>query len=237
MKWQLWAAVAVTGLVAVSAQAQRQPGGGGMRMQQPLAVVVLTNEDLQKEIKVTDDQKKSLKDVIDKATELNKKRADLFTGGRPDQTKVQELQKDADALANDAKTATDKAFTDEQKKRLKQIGVQRMGVGAFTDEDVAKELKVTDDQKKTFKTLSDDYQKARGDLQKEYGVGGRPGGGTPPDADKMAEYTKKAKALTDETMEKAKKELTDDQKKAWKEMVGEAFDVSKLQPQRPRRDN
>lgn len=232
-RWHQWAAVAV--VAVASAQAQQ---GGGMRQPQPLAVVVLTNEDLQKEIKVTDDQKKNLKDVIDKATEVSKKRADLFAGGRPDQAKRDELQKESDKLAEDAKAATDKAFTDEQKKRLKQIDVQRMGVGAFTNDDVAKELKATDDQKKTFKTLSDDYQKARGDLQKEYGVGGRPGGGgTPPDADKMAEYTKKAKALTDETMEKAKKELTDDQKKAWKDMVGEAFDVSKLQPQRPRRDN
>lgn len=226
MKWQQWAAVAVAGLVAVSAQAQRP--GGGMRQAQPLHVVVLTNEDLQKELKVTDDQKKSLKEVMDKAADLAKKRAEA----RGDQQKMQEVQQEATKLAEDAKAATDKAFTDDQKKRVKQINVQRMGLAAFANEEVAKELKITDDQKTKLKTVTDDYQKASGDLRREYGIGGRPMGGERPSEEKMAEYTKKAKALTDETMEKARKELTDDQKKAWKEMVGEPFDVSKLQPQR-----
>lgn len=225
-RWHQWAAVAVAVLAVGSAQAQR-PGAGGMRQQQPLHVIVLTNQDLQKELKVTDDQKKSLKEVMDKATELNKKRAEALTGGQPDREKMQEIQKEAEALATDAKTATDKAFTDAQKKRIKQIDVQRMGVRALANEEVAKELKITDDQKAKLKGVADDYQKASTDLRGEYFQQGQR-----PDADKMTEYNKKAKALTDDTMAKAAKELTADQQKAWKEMVGEPFDVSKLQPQR-----
>jgi len=60
MRWQMWAAVAVAVLAAGTTQAQRQrpqPGGGRGGMQQTsLAVTVLTNEDLQKDLKITDDQ-------------------------------------------------------------------------------------------------------------------------------------------------------------------------------------
>lgn len=245
MRWQTWAAVAVAVLVAGSSQAQgqrqrQQPGGGGRNMQSPLAVVALTNEDLQKDLKITDDQKKSLKEVMDKAADLAKKRTEAFSGGQFDREKMQELQTAGTKLAEEAKTATDKAFTDDQKKRIKQIDVQRMGLGAFTNEEVVKALKITDDQKTKLKTISDDAGKARADLQKEYGIGGGGGGGggQRPDPEKVAEYTKKNTALTAETLEKAKKELTDDQKKTWIDLTGAAFDLSKLQPARPmRRDN
>lgn len=242
MRWQMWAAVAVAVLVAGGVQAQRQPGGGRGMQQTPLAVVALTNEDLQKDLKITDDQKKSLKEVTDKATDLAKKRTEAFSGGQFDREKMQELQAAGTKLAEEAKAATDKAFTDDQKKRIKQIEVQQMGLRAFTNEDVVKALKFTDDQKAKLKTITDDAGKARADLQKEYGIGGGGGGGggggQRPDAAKVAEFTKKSTALTTETLEKAKKELTDDQKKTWTELTGAAFDLTKLQPARPaRRDN
>lgn len=248
IRWQMWAAVAVAVLVAGTSLAQgqrqqrQQPGGGRGGMQQTsLAVTVLTNEDLQKDLKITDDQKKSLKEVMDKAAELNKKRAELFTGGRPDMDKMQEMQKESAKLAEDAKAATDKAFTDDQKKRLKQIEVQQMGMRAFTNEDVVKALKITDDQKAKLKAVADEYQKESTDLRTEYGMGGRPGGGggqgQRPDPAKVAEYQKKAATLTSETMDKVKKELTDDQKKTWADLTGAAFDLTKLQPRPMRRDN
>ncbi len=238
-RWQTVAALTVAVVAVGSAQAQRpQPGGGGRGLQQPLHMLALTNEDLQKDLKVTDDQKKALKEVMEKATDIAKKRQEAFSGGQFDREKMQELQTAATKLAEEAKTATDKAFTDDQKKRIKQIDVQRMGFAAFANEDVVKAMKFTDDQKAKLKTLTEEMTKARADLQKEYGLGGAPGGGRPMiDAEKMAEYNKKASALTADTMEKAKKELTDDQKKAWTELTGPAFDLAKLQPRPMRRDN
>lgn len=230
-RWQSWAVVAVAVLAVGSVQAQPPRGGGG-GFQQPLDVLVLTNADLQKELKITDDQKKALKEVMDKAADLNKKRMDLFTGGPPDMDKMQEMMKEGQKLAEDAKAAADKAFTADQKKRVKQIDVQRMGLRAFSNDEVVKALKLTDDQKAKMKEVSEGYQKASADLRGEYFQQGQF-----PDMDKMAEFQKKSAALTSETIEKAKKELTDDQKKAWKEMVGEPFDVSKLQFRPMRRDN
>ena len=237
-KWFLVAAFAV--VAAGGAQAQRQPGGGMMRAPTPLQVILLTNEVLQKELAVTDDQKKALKEPMDKAAELTKKMQDLRTpGAQPDQAKMQEMLKEMTAFNDEVKTKVDKSLDDKQKKRMKQIEVQMMGMGAFSNEEVVKSLKITDDQKTKFKTVADDFAKERGDLQKEYGMGGRPmQGAARPDPEKVAEYTKKLKTLTGDSFAKAAKELTADQSKNWKEMVGETFDVSKLTQGRPmRRDN
>ena len=232
-KWLLAAALAVA--VVGSAQAQRQPGGGGRGgLQQPLAVTALTNADLQKELKITDDQKKTLKPQMDKSAELTKKMTDLFGGGQPDREKMTELMQERTKFAEEAKTAVEKVLTDDQKKRVKQLEYQVMGLRAFTNEDVVKGLKLSDDQKATLKTLGEDTQKELQSLRQEYF-----GGGGPPDMEKMAEWQKKQKTVNDEALAKVTKALTDDQKKAWKEMTGEAFDVSKLSAfGRPmRRDN
>jgi hypothetical protein len=241
-KWVLAAAFALA--VAGSAHAQRQPGGqggrGGMGMQQSILVTALTNADLQKELKITDDQKKALKPAMDKAEEQTKKMREMFTGGGgpPDREAMQKMMEDGRKFAEETKAMVEKALTPEQVKRAKQIEVQAMGMRAFANEDVAKELKITDDQKETLKSVMEGYGKESQDLRQEYGIRGfGGGGGGNVDAEKMAEYQKKAKGLTDETMEKVMKAMTDDQKKAWKEMTGEPFDTSKLMQRPMRRDN
>ena len=108
-----------------------------------------------------------------------------------------------------------------------------MGLAAFANEDVAKELKVTDDQKKTLKETTDTARKAMGDIRSEVTGGGQ----TRPTPEQQTEIAKKTETLTTETMEKVMKAMTDDQKKAWKEITGEKFDVSKLQARPMRRDN
>ena len=236
-RWMLATALAV--IVADAAQAQRQPGQGGGGRQVGGGVnigLVLTNKDLQQELKVTDDQKGKLKDVTAKQTDLNKKQAELFTGGtRPDMAKMQEMQKERTALTEEVKKVTDEVLTADQKKRFKQIEIQAMGMRAFANADVVKTLAITDDEKKALKDIADAYTKERTDLAKELGVavpgagGGRPAAGaTPPDAEKVAEFTKKLKPLSEAAMEKSVKALNADQQKQWTEMIGAKFDTGKL---------
>jgi hypothetical protein len=232
-KWVL--AAALVAAAAGGAQAQRQPGGGrGGFMQQALEVTLLTNADLQKELKITDDQKKALKPAMEKAEEQTKKMRELFQGGGgpPDREAMQKMMEDGRKFAEETKATVEKSLTDDQKKRIKQIDYQRMGLRAFANEEVVKTLKIGDDQKEKLKGITDDMQKEMQDLRQEYFTGGGP-----PDMEKMAEFQKKQKALTDEATDKAMKAMTDDQKKAWKEMTGAPFDTSKLQPQMRRRDN
>lgn len=245
-KWVL--AAALVAAVADGAQAQRQPGGGGRGMggMQPVAVLLLSNADLQKELKITDDQKKALKPAMDKVEEQAKKMREMFAGGGGggDREAMQKVMEEMRKANDEVKATVEKALTADQVKRVKQIDVQAMGMRAFTNEDVAKALKITDDQKEKLKGVAEEYGKESADLRQEYGIrgfggggGGGGGGGTPPSPEKMAEYQKKNKALTDETMEKVMKAMTDDQKKAWKEMTGEPFDTSKLIVRPMRRDN
>src|SRR5438874_492820 len=86
------------------------------------------------------------------------------------------------------------------------------GPGFFVNnKGVQKELKLTDDQKDKIKTINDDarqegqsiHEAAAGDFQ---------------------EMQKKMAALNKETMEKVSGVLTDDQKKAWKDLTGEPFE-------------
>ncbi len=227
-RWMLTAALAV--LVAGSVQAQRPQQGGGGRQAGGLQIgAVLTNQDLQEELKVTDDQKSKLKDVTAKQTELMKKMADLRGGGQPDREKVQELTKEMTTLAEEVKKTTDTVLTADQKKRFKQIEIQAMGARAFANADVVKALTITDDEKKVLKDIADAYTKERSDLAKELGVTlGGGGGGARPDPEKMAEFTKKSKPLADAAMEKSVKALTAEQQKQWTEMIGTKVDTGKF---------
>ena len=234
----LAAALAVT--VVGSAQAQRPGQGGGRQGGGASISLVLTNKDLQEDLKVTDDQKSKLKDVTAKTTDLAKKSAELFTGGtRPDRDKMAEFTKEMTAVNEEVKKATDEVLTADQKKRFKQIQIQAMGMQAFASADVVKELKITDDQKKALKEVVDASRKETADLRKELGLpeqGGRPmPNATPPDAEKLAEFAKKSAPLRAAAMEKSVKALDEAQQKQWTEMIGAKFDVAKLIPARPMR--
>jgi len=235
-RWILTAVLAVT--VASAAQAQRpqpgQPGAGGRAGGGMQIALVLSNKDLQDELKVTDDQKGKFKDVAAKQTEMTKKMTDLRSGGQPDRTKIQEAMKEMTTLIEEVKKVTDEVLTADQKKRFKQLEIQAMGLRAFANVDVVKELAITDDEKKALKEIADATATDTAALRKELGLpaqGGRPMGGgtaTPPDAEALKKFAEKSKPMTEAAMEKSVKALTADQQKKWTEMTGVKFDTSKL---------
>ena len=205
------------------ATAQRQPGGNRPAGAASLTPQVVSNKDLQADLKVTDAQKEKFKDPAAKQAEVTKKLADLRPatgGGRPDMAKMTEVRAEMTKVNDEVTKVVTDALDDTQKKRLKQIEVQQMALRAFANADVVKELALTDDQKAKVKTITDD-------LAKEVG-GGRPQPGTQPDATALAEARKKRTEATDKAMTKVAAELTDDQKKAWKGLTGEKFDLTKL---------
>ncbi len=101
----------------------------------------------------------------------------------------------------------------EQVKRFEQIQLQQSGAGAFSSPRVQEELKLTDDQKSKLREITDEsgqsMREAFQSLQSD-----REGA-----MKKIGEIRKQA-------TEKAVGVLTVDQKKAWKEMTGEPFEVS-----------
>lgn len=166
---------------------------------------LLTNENVQKELKITDDQKKKIEDIMVAARpsggtnfrDLSREEAEKAFAEF--QLKAQEARKKAEAI-----------LSPEQVKRLKELTVQSQGANALTTPEVAAELKLTDDQKGKLQGISDDYSAKRRDL---FGGGGF-----------NQETRDKLTALTKEQDDKSLAVLTADQKTQFEKMKGAKAD-------------
>jgi len=226
-RWVLVAAVALC--VAGWASAQNPGGGrGGQRGQRGGGfgggmmgggAMLLSVEGVQKELKLSDEQKTKVKEFVDAQRE---KMREAFTGGQPDQEKIAEFRKSATEASE--KFVKDTLNADQQ-KRYKQVQYQAQlamqGPGALVGDDVSKALKLTDDQKEKIKALGDELRKDRQEL-----MGDLRGGG-----DAATEARKKMQTITKEYTAKATDVLTADQRKEWKDMTGEPVDPSIFQMQ------
>jgi hypothetical protein len=214
------AKILTLGLVVLAASpafAQRQPGGRG---QQPMtAARLLTIDKVQEELKLTDDQKAAITKVTDKyKDDIATARADRSDAGRAKMTELRKAQSD------DLTKALPDILKPDQIKRENQLLVQAAREQAFTKDDVATALKLTDDQKKTIKDSADTLQKDIMELMQSAGQG----------ADRAATFTK-ARTLRQEGLDKIVNGLTDEQKKTWKDLTGEKFEFPA--PQRGQRGN
>jgi hypothetical protein len=215
----VYAKVLTAGLIVLAASpafAQRPPGAGGFGPpgmgQGPTAAMLLANDKVQQELKITDDEKAAIKKATDEVNAKYKDDLDKARAGM-DRQKMGELRK---AMSEESEKAVLAVLKPDQSKRLKQIQVQTAGLGAFSKEDVQTALKLTDAQKKDIKDATDDMQKDVQELfQNARG-----------DRDKFAEAQKKIQTLREETLDSIVKNLTDDQKKTWKELTGDKFEVT-----------
>jgi phage gpG-like protein len=209
--------VLVCGVVALmAAPALAQPGRGGFGP--PSNAQLLQNKSVQEEMKLD-------KDTITKITDALKKVQDdeSLKDARQTVRDRQASQEDRAAARKKIDEANTKALSGilkaDQEKRLTQIRHFTMGLAVFTNEETAKDLKLTDDQKEKIKEISDNFRK---DAQEIFGAGGKPGG--KPDPEKFAENQKKVQTLQKEAMASATKTLKADQKTTLKELIGESFD-------------
>jgi hypothetical protein len=163
------------------------------------AIMFLTQPSVQKDLKMTEEQIAKVKKAIKSRQAVREELKDLDPDARA--KKLEEITKANDKLAAEILTA-------DQAKRLRQIYLQQQGVNAFTKPEVAKELKLTDEQKKKLEDLQ---AKAGAQIQALR----RPGGGE--------EAMKKIGELTKGINEDAMKILTAEQKTKWKELTGEPF--------------
>jgi hypothetical protein len=184
-------------------------GGGG-----PAGLV--SNKSVQKELGLTEDQAKKATEAVNA---VRQKHQDDFAGlrdleGEERAQKAQQLMK---TVGDEQMKSIADILSADQIKRLKQISLQTRGAQAFADPEIQKDLKLTDDQKDKIKTINDDARQEMGAL---FSGGG--GFGDPETQKKMA-------ALRKETLEKVTAVLEDSQKKSWKEMTGNPFEV-KFEP-------
>jgi Spy/CpxP family protein refolding chaperone len=208
--------LAICLLVGNAAFAQGRGGRGGFQMGGPN---MLMFEQVQKELKITDDQKSKI--------------AAAFEAARPPQgTNFQNLTDEERAEMRKKGEAAGKAaiatLTPDQSDRFKQMQLWVQGSRALVDNaDLAKELKLTDDQKGAVKTIVDESDKKMGELMRssfQQGVS---------DEDR-AKAREQMATMRNETDAECMAVLTDAQKAQLDKMKGPKFqlDMSQLGPRR-----
>ena len=210
-------AFGIMATMAAPAMAQGRGGFGGQGgMGGP--VNLLANPAVQKELKLDEAQ-------VEKATKLATETREKMQGlrsqleglqGQEAQTKRAELAK---PINDEAMKTAHEFLKADQVKRLHQIELQQRGANALTDSAVAKKVGITDEQATKVKTILADSQTEMRDLFSAAGD------------DRQAAMAK-IQTLRKETNTKVMALLTDDQKKTWKEMTGEPFEL----PAQPRRN-
>jgi len=205
-------ALGLVALMAGPALAQQGRGGGGGRGGFGGGIgMLLSNASVQQELKLDATQIEKAKEVADKAREkFTASRESLQSlEGDARFKKMQELNKEVNEEANKAVAAF---LSKDQIHRLHQIQHQVQGAQSFTDEHVQSRLKLTDAQKgeidsivqASYTEMHSLYQNMQSDPE-----------GT---RAKLHEHRK-------ETLAKVESKLTDEQKTAYKEMLGAPFEI------------
>lgn len=132
------AVTAVCLVFASDAQAQR---GGGMFGRGPqLMSSLLSMEEVQKELELTDEQKE---EVVVPAAQLNDEmRAEMRELRGADSGEIADFVKEMREQEGEIIAK----LNDDQKGRLKQLFYQRLGAALLLDEGAQKDLELTDDQ-------------------------------------------------------------------------------------------
>ena len=227
--------LSLAGLLAGPALAQRGQGRGGRGGFGGGPDTLALNPSVQKELNLSEDQIQKIKDVTQSIRDKHKDESDAVRNLQGDERreKGQELRK---KISDETNQALAGILKPEQSKRLKEITLQQRGPQAFNDPETQKALNLTDDQKDKIKTINEDSAK---DMRELFPQGGRRGagggGGGAVDPAAFKERMTKVAAIRKETMDKVTSVLTEDQKKTWKEMTGQPFEVKYEAPTGGRR--
>jgi len=150
---------ATAALVVIAAMSMAQ-GRGMMQMRGGGMAMLLAREDVGKEIKLTTDQKAKLDEQ--RQAMMDNMRAQFANGGGGGDRDAMRKQM-MDMMSKAEKEAL-AVLDDGQKKRLKELWIQRSGNNVISNEDVQKDLGMTDDQKAKVKALIDAQNTANGEI-------------------------------------------------------------------------
>ena len=199
------------------AQQPRRGGGGPGGFGGGGSALILAIPEVQKELGLSDDQKKQVAEIAEKARpdfgSIN--REELAKLSDDEQAKRRdEMRKKFDESAAKALEQTVKVLDAKQNERFAQLRLQRDGVRALGQKEVGEKL-----------GLSKEQQDKIGKIQEEARSGGRGafGGAGGSDADRQAAREKFEKAQAKQTTDLLAV-LTTEQKASWEKMMGAKFE-------------
>lgn len=180
-------------------------GGGGFNAG---SSQLLRNEKVQEELKLTSEQKEKLAALREEGGGRGR---GGFGGFDPNQSEEEREKAMAEfrKRMEESNKKAEAVLEPAQLKRLKELSLQARGNGALNDEEVAKALKLSEDQVASVKTISE----AMGTKMREMFQSGGAGGNREEMQKQMAELRKDADA-------EYLAVLTDEQKAKFAEMKG-----------------
>jgi hypothetical protein len=196
------------GLVALLASPAAAQGRRGM-MGGNLAFLI-TNESVQKELKLDDKQVDKAKDLAEKTREEMQEKFQGLQDLSPEERRAKFVEIGREVNASVLKAAGE-FLKPEQITRLKQIANQQLGATAFTYPEVQKKLNLSDSQKSQIQALiqqSFSQMPSREEFQ-----------------DDREAAMKKMRDVNQKVLAEAEKKLNDEQQKTWKELLGSPFEV------------
>jgi Spy/CpxP family protein refolding chaperone len=204
---------AVSDSAFAQGQGNRRGRGGQGGFGRTGVLQLLGNVQVQRELKLADDQIAKIKEISDANRPQrggqganNQRPTDEELAAR--RTKAEEAGNQAVALLNAG-----------QKNRFQQVRIWSAGTGALTnDDEVAKQLNLTDDQKGALKTIGEESAKKRGEITQ--GMRGANDETRKKIADELT-------ALRISTENECLAVLTDDQKAQFEKLRGPKFELDR----------
>lgn len=208
-----WAAVALWGQSLQTAVAQVPPDEQRKQVVEALgAPFIVFRDKVLNELNVTEDQEQKLMQyVMEQIMETGPFLESLPESGAEREMKLEEHRKNArEKLAKKLK----ETLGPEQQKRLRQLTLQQEGAFALGQDDVRKELNITEEQMHKFMAIVQDLKMRVQALVKEAQAGGKP-----------EELRPKVEQLRKDHAKELEAVLTDAQKTQWKELLGPPFEL------------
>jgi hypothetical protein len=176
------------------------------------APFIVFREKVLDELKVSDDQKEKLMQLLmDQIMQTGPFLDSLTETGPEREKKLNEHRKNAlEKLAKNLK----EVLQPDQRDRLRQVTLQKEGNFALGQDDVRKELKITQEELKQFMAITQELQRQVEALVKQAQSGGNANEIRPKIEQLRKDHAKKLEAV-----------LTDAQKKQWKEPLGPPFEL------------
>lgn len=198
--------------------------GGGM-MGGPrgdmMLLTLLRIDEVKKEVDLMPDQEEAVGKVGEKLRETRPPQADFdFREATEEQRNafMEKMRAFGEEQGKKVTEQLEEILLPEQLDRLREIALQNQGVQAFYDPSFAKKIGLSDSQQEKLKKMQEESNTKMREEMMEAFQAARESGDRSAMATKMQE-------LRDKQMEDAKGVLTDEQKKKYKEMLGEPFEM------------
>lgn len=192
-----------------------QPAGDIAPADSPEAL--LKHPEVQRELKLSNEQLQAIQHVTRAVHDKYQRGVDKLRSLGPEERRRKQAEL-AKAISQEITSALGRVLQADQTRRLEQIELQQQGLRAFPDPRVEKALRLTGDQKDKLKMITEGAAREARMLFRT---------GT---SSSFEETLKKVESVRKKAVEKSIAVLTEEQRKAWYELIGEPFAVKSVPP-------